>query len=177
MLASFNVFIKYFLSVSVILICFVSKLPQIIRVVKSESTNGKLEELAKHQLDNINFCQSIYTGISLFSLGIEVFRLSILLTYNFCYGNPILYYLEYLLILAQQSILFYYVLKFKNLLETEMVLLSMLVYLTIILFMAEVFPRIILDYLIVSKNMNVIFIISKSLPFYVFRNIDFLSST
>lgn len=40
MLASAGVFIQHFLSLSVILICFVSKLPQIIRVVRTESANG-----------------------------------------------------------------------------------------------------------------------------------------
>lgn len=90
------------------------------------------------------------TGISLLSLSLEVFRLSILLTYNYCSGYYFLTYLEYPLILAQQSILFYYVLKFKNLLTVETVLLSMLVYLTIFLFMTEILPKIVLNYLIVS---------------------------
>lgn len=40
MLASAGVFIQHFLRLSVILICFVSKLPQIIRVVRTESANG-----------------------------------------------------------------------------------------------------------------------------------------
>lgn len=90
------------------------------------------------------------TGISLLSLSLEVFRLSILLTYNYCSGYYFLTYLEYPLILAQQSILFYYVLKFKNLLTVETVLLSMLLYLTIFLFMTEILPKIVLNYLIVS---------------------------
>lgn len=90
------------------------------------------------------------TGISLLSLSLEVFRLSILLTYNYCSVYYFLTYLEYPLILAQQSILFYYVLKFKNLLTVETVLLSMLVYLTIFLFMTEILPKIVLNYLIVS---------------------------
>lgn len=64
-------------------------------------------------------------------------------------------YLEYPLILAQQSILFYFVLKYKNLVIIEILLLSMLAYLTIILFMAEILPRIVLDFLIVSIEINV----------------------
>lgn len=59
-------------------------------------------------------------------------------------------YLEHPLILIQQSILFYFVLKYKNLLATEVVLLSMLIYLTIFLFMAEILPKQILEYVIVS---------------------------
>lgn len=84
------------------------------------------------------------------SLSLEVFRQSILLSYNYCYGYPILMYLEYPLVLIQQSILFYFVLKYKNLLVTETVLLSILVYLTIALFMTEVLPKTILGYVIVS---------------------------
>lgn len=84
------------------------------------------------------------------SLSLEVFRLSILWTYNYCSGYYFLTYLEYPLILAQQTILFYYVLKFKNLLASETVLLSMLIYMTIVLFMTETLPKIVLDYLIVS---------------------------
>lgn len=61
-------------------------------------------------------------------------------------------YLEYPLVLVQQSVLFYYVLKFKHLLDTEIVLLSMLIYLTMILFMADILPKTILDYLIVNVS-------------------------
>lgn len=84
------------------------------------------------------------------SLSLEVLRQISLLTYNYCYGYPILMYLEYPLILIQQSILFYFVLKYKNLLVTETVLLSILVYLTMALFMIEVLPKTILEYVIVS---------------------------
>lgn len=93
---------------------------------------------------------SFVAGISLFSLSLELFRISILWTYNYCYGYPILMYLEHPLILIQQSILFYFVLKYKNLLDTEVVLLSLSIYLTIFLFMAEILPKQILEYVIVS---------------------------
>lgn len=86
----------------------------------------------------------------MFSLSLEILRLAILLTYNYCYGYPILLYLEYPLILAQQSILFYFVLKYKNRLNIDVVMLPLLIYLTIILFMSEILPKIILEYIIVS---------------------------
>lgn len=152
MFASISIFITYFLSFSVILICFVSKLPQIIRVTTTKSADGeKMSMILFPWIEWIKFLLS-FVGISLFSLSLEVFRLVILLTYNFCYGSPILMYLEYPLVLVQQSILFYYVLKFKHLLDTDIVLLSMLIYLTMILFMADILPKTILEYLIVNVS-------------------------
>lgn len=59
-------------------------------------------------------------------------------------------YLESPILLVQLSILFYLVLKYKNLLEIEIVLCSMLVYLTMVMFMVEILPKIILEYVIVS---------------------------
>lgn len=84
-----------------------------------------------------------------------MFRLSILWTYNYCKGFQIHTFFDYALNLIQLSFLFYIVLKFKNLLELEIVLLTILVYLTIILFMAEILPKIILEYIVVSTSFTI----------------------
>lgn len=63
-------------------------------------------------------------------------------------------YLEYPLVLVQQSILFYYVLNFKRMLNTDTVLLSMLTFLTIILFITEILPKFLLAYLIVNISQS-----------------------
>lgn len=72
--------------------------------------------------------------------------------YNFCFGYSLLSYLEYPLLLVQQTILFYFVLKFNQLINVELVLFGLLLVITILLFMTEMLPRIILAFLIVSKK-------------------------
>lgn len=41
MLASANLFVSDFLSFTVVSVCFVSKLPQILRVINKKSADGK----------------------------------------------------------------------------------------------------------------------------------------
>ncbi|XP_031620036.1 solute carrier family 66 member 3-like [Contarinia nasturtii] len=120
-------FIKSFLSLSVISISFIIKFPQIIRIYKSKSAKG----------------------ISLFSLCLGICRLSIVGTYNYCHGYSILMYLECPLILFQDSILLYFVLKHNNLLKIDVILLSFLACFIIFMFMVGILPKIILEYIIV----------------------------
>lgn len=80
----------------------------------------------------------------------EVLRYAIMWMYNFCFGYSLLSYLEYPLLLVQQTILFYFVLKFNQLISIEIVLFGLLLAITILLFLIEVLPRVILAFLIVS---------------------------
>lgn len=114
------------------------------------ATNPCLFYVMLDEKYNWNVCLNGSSGISVFSLSLEVVRLSILLSYNYCNGYPPTTYIEYPLLLAQQSTLLYLALKFKNLLYTETVLFSMLLYLTIALFMTDTLPTIALNYIIVS---------------------------
>lgn len=100
---------------------------------------------------SLNFERSLpATGLSISAIGLEVLRYAIMWMYNVCFGYSLLSYMEYPLLLVQQTILFYFVLKFNQLISIEIALFSLLLVITIILFMTEMLPRVILAFLIVS---------------------------
>lgn len=72
--------------------------------------------------------------------------------YNFCFGYSLLSYLEYPLLLIQQTILLFFVLKINHLISVEIILFGILLLITLLLFMTELLPRVILAYLIVSTH-------------------------
>lgn len=90
------------------------------------------------------------TGLSISAIGLEVLRYAIMWMYNVCFGYSLLSYMEYPLLLVQQTILFYFVLKFNQLISVEVALFSLLLVITMLLFMTEMLPRVILAFLIVS---------------------------
>lgn len=148
------VILRDFFNLCTVCICFVSKVPQINKVVQNKSAVGKRwtpnyrKFTPKCQLNRF-----VSLGISLSAVTLEIFRFAVLLCYNYCNGSQLLSYLEYPVLLLQQSTLVYFVLKFNNLLCTEIVLMSILVFITIALFMAEVLPKLLLTYLIVSVTL------------------------
>lgn len=84
--------------------------------------------------------------------------------YNFCFGYSLLSYLEYPLLLVQQTILLYFVLKFNQLISIEIVLFGLLLAIMVLMFMAEMLPRVILAFLIVSREK-----ISKYLVLLIYK--------
>lgn len=87
----------------------------------------------------------------MFSSTLEICRLSVLFTFNYCVGNDILMYLEQPLTLIQQSILCYIVLTRKNQLTFRAVLILLFLCFNIAMFMIEIFPLIVLEYIVVSE--------------------------
>ncbi|KAL1517261.1 hypothetical protein ABEB36_001048 [Hypothenemus hampei] len=84
-----------FLSIITILIATILKVPQIFKIL---------------QLKNAR-------GINLLALLMELFSYTVMMSYNFRNGYAILSYLEYPIILIQELILIFLVLKYKNLLN------------------------------------------------------------
>lgn len=85
-------------------------------------------------------------------MSIEVFRYLIVWMYNYCYGYAVLSYLEYPILLLQQVVLLYFILKFQNLITVEVIMCGMLLLITVALFMNGVLPREVLTYLLVSNQ-------------------------
>lgn len=80
------------LSIITITICFILKVPQILKLLKVKSAQG----------------------INLIGLLMELSSYTIMTSYNYRNGYPILTYLEYPIILAQELILILLVLKYKG---------------------------------------------------------------
>lgn len=147
------------LNISSILICFVSKLPQINTVIKTKSVGGTLIFTSSFCIFQNNtklfmliaflLCQLFCIGISTFSLLLELCRLAILWAYNYCYGYSVFTYLEYPFLLIQQTILFHFVANYRNAstLQTTAITLSILS--SVLLFLSGVLPKWILSYLLV----------------------------
>lgn len=140
------------LSVCTIAICFVSKIPQIQTVLANQSAKGLSLHCKCFVIIHIRLtiC-SFAVGLSVAAVSLEVLRYAIMWTYNCCFGYSSLSYLEYPILLLQQSILLYFVLKFNERLNVQTVLFGSLMVITMTLFMmTEMLPRTILTFLIVS---------------------------
>jgi len=118
------------LNFTTILICTVSKLPQLFAIIKGRSSRG----------------------ISLLSVSLEVLRMAILWCYNYCFGYPLMTYLEHPVLLAQQFILVYLVIKFNAEFGAGSKALSLFAAVFLIISMSLLFvgtlPREILSFLI-----------------------------
>lgn len=100
------------------------------------------------QIINVNAKKSA-DGIFVEALLMEITGFSIMVLYNFTNRYSMLTYLEYPIILVQVYILFYYVLKYKNLLQLPIVPVATVAYtVTFIGFMFGCLPKSILTYLV-----------------------------
>ncbi|XP_046996821.1 solute carrier family 66 member 3 [Schistocerca americana] len=84
------------LSIITITLCLVLKIPQILNLLKVKSA----------------------VGINLYGLLLELTSYTIMASYNFCNDYALLSYMEYPIILVQEIILIYLVLKYKNMVNT-----------------------------------------------------------
>lgn len=113
---------------------------------------------------SLNFDRSLpAAGVSISAVGLEVLRYAIMWMYNVCFGYSLISYMEYPLLLVQQTILFYFVLKFNQLISVEIALFSLLLVITMLLFMTEMLPRVILAFLIVSIRHLHLFVVHRSI--------------
>lgn len=85
------------LSIITISMCLILKIPQIINLVKVKST----------------------VGINLYALLLELTSYTIMTCYNYCNNYALLSYMEYPIILVQEIILIYLVLKYMGILGTN----------------------------------------------------------
>ncbi|KDR13938.1 hypothetical protein L798_12191 [Zootermopsis nevadensis] len=85
-------FIADFLSIITISLCLILKIPQIINLVKLKST----------------------VGINLYALLLELTSYTVMTCYNYCNNYSLLSYMEYPIILVQQIILIFLVLKYMG---------------------------------------------------------------
>lgn len=160
MLDSISLHIKNFLSTSIIVVCLVSKLPQIYRVIKSDAVGGMFFLLYIRNLStsaffvplplSLPFSHQHKLGVSTFSLRLEIFRQLILTTYHYHHGYGVLMYLDHVLILIQQSILFYLVSNAKNHRTDKAVHATHYCQLLVIC-VTVILPKYTFDYLIVSN--------------------------
>lgn len=97
----------------------------------------------------LSFLSVYELGISIPSIGLEIFRLSILIAYYFNNGYAILLYLDYPMVFIQQAILFYFVTNAKN---YNTIFNGF--YIMTVLCMIVILPKFIFDYLIVSNVMQ-----------------------
>lgn len=85
------------LSIITIGLCFILKIPQIVNIYKAKSA----------------------IGINIYGLLLELTSYSVMTCYNYCNGYSLLSYMEYPIILVQEVILIYLVLKFKSMLNSN----------------------------------------------------------
>lgn len=92
-------------------------------------------------------------GISIPALGLEIFRQSILTIYHYYHEYGIFMYLDHLLILIQQSVLFYFVSNEKNVHSDKNGSRPLHIgyYIIPIICMIAILPKNTFDYLIVSN--------------------------
>lgn len=145
--------IQNFLSTSIILVCLVSKLPQLARVIQSDSVKGKNVFFSLQA--NLKLQHVCELGISVTALGLEIFRQSILSMYHYHHGYAISMYLDHLSTWLQQSIVFFFVvnLNAKNHYSaTKKGSFPLLCcYMISVICMSVILPKYTLDYLIVSR--------------------------
>ncbi|XP_058790669.1 solute carrier family 66 member 3 [Phymastichus coffea] len=114
------------LSVVTIALCIVLKIPQIKKLLDSQST----------------------VGMSVTGLILELISYSISTSYNFVNGYSLLTYLEYPIIIIQEYILIFLVLKYQNLINTRTSLVVLIYFIVCAGFVTETIPKIILTLLL-----------------------------
>lgn len=91
-----------------------------------------------------------FLGISATSLYLELFSYSIMMSYNYCNRYSILSYMEYPILLFQEYILIYLVLKYKGQLDSNAYKFAGAYFFALSLFLTNIIPTFILAMLVVS---------------------------
>lgn len=87
-------------------------------------------------------------GMSLTSLYLELFSYSIMMSYNYCNRYSILSYMEYPILLFQEYILIYLVLKYKGKLDSNAYKIAIGYFFALSLFLTSIIPSFILALLV-----------------------------
>lgn len=89
-------------------------------------------------------------GISITSLYLELFSYTVMMLYNYCYGYSLLSYMEYPVLLVQEYILIFLVLKYKRLLVQNTYAAVAGYFAVVLLFAYQILPTFLLTVLVVS---------------------------
>ncbi|XP_003693733.1 solute carrier family 66 member 3 [Apis florea] len=114
-----------FLSLITIGMCFILKIPQILNLLTAKSADQ----------------------ISIVSLLLELTSYTVMTSYNFTNGYSVLSYLEYPIILLQEYILIFLVLKYLNKINIFSILVSILYIVTSISLAMQLIPKFVLTIL------------------------------
>ncbi|GAB0089639.1 Solute carrier family 66 member 3 [Sergentomyia squamirostris] len=115
-----------FLSVITIASCLVSKVPQIRTIDQLKSARG----------------------ISTTGLILEVSSYTVTFSYNFCKGYAYMSYLEYPILLLQEYVLIFLVLKYQNLLNTKSFIYTGIYTFLTVFFLSNILPMWVLTFLL-----------------------------
>ncbi|XP_043289889.1 solute carrier family 66 member 3 [Venturia canescens] len=113
------------LSIITIASCFILKVPQIINLIKLKTA----------------------VGISMLSLLLELTSYTVMTSYNYTNGYSILSYMEYPVILAQEFVLIYFVLKYLNQLNTRSLTAAIFYFILSACLVFQVIPKMILTFM------------------------------
>ncbi|XP_012287323.1 PQ-loop repeat-containing protein 3 [Orussus abietinus] len=114
-----------FLSVVTVTLCFVLKIPQILNLLKLKSA----------------------VGISLYGLLLELTSYTVMTSYNYTNNYALLSYLEYPVILVQEYVLIFLVLKYLNRVNGKMILAAVAYFVLFACFLLRVIPKVTLTFL------------------------------
>ncbi|XP_034943267.1 solute carrier family 66 member 3 [Chelonus insularis] len=114
-----------FLSIITITACFVIKVPQILNLFAAKSV----------------------TGISLFSLILELFSYTVTASYNYTNGYAVLSYMEYPIIIIQEYVLIFLVLNYLNKINRSTICIVILYFIITVSFLMQILPKTILTIL------------------------------
>lgn len=113
------------LSLITIAMCFVLKIPQILKLISVKSTDG----------------------ISMTGLILELTSYTVMTGYNYTNGYSVLSYLEYPIILVQEYVLIFFVLKYKNKLNMWSLACAVIYFQLTGCLLLKIIPKIVLTFL------------------------------
>ncbi|XP_076248771.1 solute carrier family 66 member 3 isoform X1 [Calliopsis andreniformis] len=114
-----------FLSLLTIGMCFILKIPQILNLLSARSADQ----------------------VSIAGLLLELTSYTVMTSYNYANGYSILSYLEYPVILLQEYILIFLVLKYLNKINTFSILVTLLYFAISTCFVLQIIPKVVLTFL------------------------------
>lgn len=98
----------------------------------------------------IAFCFLLFLGISTLSLYLELGSYTTMMMYNYCHGYAFLSYLEYPVLLVQEYILIFLVVKYKNLLGNNAYAIAGGYAVAVLAFGYNILPKFLLALIVVS---------------------------
>lgn len=133
------------LSIITISSCLIIKVPQIRTIQTLRSAKGGFVSFSRMiQLKLFSF-----VGISLVSLLLELCSYTTTMSYNFCKGYSYLSYMEYPILLIQEYVLIFVVLKYNNLLGSRTLMYACLYFTMATLFLTQIIPSSVLTFMVV----------------------------
>lgn len=135
-------------SIITILMCLVAKVPQIRTLFGIKSAKGAC--YYEFVLLFNSFSTDLFLGISPLSLYLELFSYTAMMCYNYCNGYSLMSYLEYPVLLVQEYILIFLVLKYKRKLGKDAYIAAAGYFFITALCLTKILPVFLLAMLVVS---------------------------